>query len=141
MKPLYFLFAILISIIKPGSCQQVSGTINKNDSVTLDTGSGKLYGTLFSPSDGKASVLVLLIAGSGPTDRDGNNPMMKNNSLKMIAEGLSERGIASFSFDKRAVGASALAATSENELRLKPMWPMQLAGYYILRKIMLIKRL
>jgi hypothetical protein len=37
---------------------------------------GTLYGTLFTPTGIKNPPVVLLIAGSGPTDRDGNTPLM-----------------------------------------------------------------
>lgn len=60
-------------------------------------------GTLLIPENNSRSKLVILIAGSGPTDRDGNQSFMKNNSLKKIAEFLSNSGIASFRYDKRIV--------------------------------------
>ena len=51
--------------------------------VILKTGTGKLEGTLLIPEAKVTIPVALIIAGSGPTDRDGNNPMMKNNSLKI----------------------------------------------------------
>lgn len=60
-------------------------------------------GTLLLPDPGKKIPLAIIIAGSGPTDRDGNQPMMVNNSLKFLAEGLYKKGIASFRYDKRIV--------------------------------------
>jgi hypothetical protein len=44
-----------------------------------------LYGTLLVPADTKSSSLAIIIAGSGPTDRNGNNPYMVND-LDMIKE-------------------------------------------------------
>ncbi|MFN3758122.1 MAG: alpha/beta hydrolase [Algoriphagus aquaeductus] len=44
---------------------------------------------------------------------------MKNNSLKMLAEGLAENGIASLRYDKRGVGESKDAGLSESELRFE----------------------
>jgi uncharacterized protein len=63
--------------------------------------------------------VVLLIAGSGPTDRDGNSAGLPgaNNSLKLLAEGLAERGIATLRYDKRGVGASLPAGPREADLR------------------------
>jgi len=63
--------------------------------------------------------VVLIISGSGPTDRDGNTAMLpgKNNSLKMLAEVLAERGIASLRYDKRGIGESSRAGQSEENLR------------------------
>ncbi len=62
-----------------------------------------IKGTLFSPEkDIKQTKLVILIAGSGPTNRNGNSMVGGvNNSLKFLAEGLAQNGIAVFSYDKR----------------------------------------
>ncbi|MGR3810547.1 alpha/beta hydrolase [Jiulongibacter sp. NS-SX5] len=53
------------------------------------------------------------------TDLNGNNPMMKNNSLRYLAEGLMERGIASVRFDKRGIGKSKMTDLKESELRFE----------------------
>ena len=60
-------------------------------------------GTLLVPTQKTNSKLVILIAGSGPTDRDGNQSFMKNDALKKLAKFLSTSGIASFRYDKRIV--------------------------------------
>lgn len=60
-------------------------------------------GTLLTPKEINNPPLAILIAGSGPTDRNGNQMMMKNNSLKLLAESLSDDGIATFRYDKRIV--------------------------------------
>jgi pimeloyl-ACP methyl ester carboxylesterase len=89
--------------------------------VSLDVGGGTVYGTELTPDGvtGKMPV-VLLHSGSGPTDRDGNSTMLPgpNDSLKMVAEGLAQHGIASIRYDKRAIGASALPVWKEENLRL-----------------------
>lgn len=100
------------------TCFSMLGQI-PSDTVTLDTGTGVLEGTLLSPPSDHPVPVALIIAGSGPTDRNGNNAMMVNHSLKMLAEGLSEAGIASLRYDKRGIGASAGAASSEAELRFE----------------------
>lgn len=87
--------------------------------ITLQTETGNIEGTLLVPESKNKVLLVLIIAGSGPTDRDGNNPVMKNNSLKMLAEGLVENGIASVRYDKRGIGESKNAGVSESELRFE----------------------
>ncbi len=58
-------------------------------------------GTLTRPADQKAKSLIIFIQGSGPTDRDGNQNMMKNDGMKKLARELAVNGIASFRFDKR----------------------------------------
>jgi hypothetical protein len=89
------------------------------EAISLETNTGKIEGTLLCPVDAKAVPVVLIIAGSGPTDRNGNNPMMTNNSLKMLAEGLFENNIASVRYDKRGVGLSNNAGLQESDLRFE----------------------
>ena len=87
--------------------------------ITLNTDSGNIEGSLIVPISSKKIPIVIIIAGSGPTDRNGNNPMMTNNSLKMLAEGLFDNGIASVRFDKRGIAKSKNAAPSEAALRFE----------------------
>ena len=89
--------------------------------VSLDVGGGTVYGTELTPDGVKGKVpVVLLHSGSGPTDRDGNNPMLPgpNDSLRMVAEALAQRGIASVRYDKRGIGSSALPVWKEKDMRL-----------------------
>ena len=91
----------------------------QEEAITLETSSGNLQGTLLLPEIEKPPV-VLIIAGSGPTDRNGNNPSLKSNYLKMLAEGLHKNNIASLRFDKRGVAESASAFQGgEIELRFE----------------------
>lgn len=90
---------------------------SRNEILQLTTQTGSLEGTLLLPGDTFTGKVVLLLSGSGPTDRDGNQPMMMNNSLKMVAEHLAKAGIASLRFDKRGIGASAGAMIPEVDLR------------------------
>lgn len=61
-------------------------------------------GTLFSTNTtAKKPNLVILIAGSGPTNRNGNQIGMQNNSLKFLAEGIAANGNVVFSYDKRII--------------------------------------
>jgi len=60
-------------------------------------------GTLALPKDENSKTLAIIIAGSGPTDRDGNQNFMKSNALKKLAHQLTQRGIATFRYDKRTV--------------------------------------
>ncbi|PIG29660.1 hypothetical protein CLU93_3971 [Janthinobacterium sp. 35] len=87
---------------------------------TLAVHGGVLHGTLSMP-DGQGKVpVVLLHAGSGPTDRNGNSAMLpgQNNALRMLAEALARNGIATLRYDKRGIGASASAGRREADLRL-----------------------
>lgn len=71
-------------------------------------------GTLTFPESGEAESLIIFIQGSGPTDRNGNQPMMKNDGMKKIARQLAENGIASFRFDKRIFKMNELNITEED---------------------------
>ena len=86
--------------------------------VHLMTSTGTLYGTQIIPTSHLPTPVVLIIAGSGPTDRNGNGPLAgENNSLKQLAEGLADHGIASIRYDKRGIGESSAAGPEEVDLR------------------------
>jgi pimeloyl-ACP methyl ester carboxylesterase len=86
--------------------------------IELVTPTGIIDGTLTLPAEAHPPV-ALLVAGSGPTDRNGNSTLLPgpNDSYLMLALGLAERGIASVRYDKRGVGQSKAAMRSEAELR------------------------
>jgi len=86
--------------------------------VKLGDGDATLYGSYIAPGPWKSEFdAVLVLSGSGPTDRDGNQANMKNDSLKMVAHALAGAGIATLRVDKRGVGESSKAATREEDLR------------------------
>lgn len=111
--------ALLVSI-SVCACSSDSDDAMKTISspVSLVTPSGTLYGTLELPATDQVVPVFLIIAGSGPTDRDGNSAMLpgKNNSLKMLAEALAQNGFASVRFDKRGIGESKDALAKEEDL-------------------------
>lgn len=81
----------------------------KEEILTLKLKEGALEGTLVTPTQVKRMPIVLIIAGSGPTDRDCNSALgLKTNAFKMLAEGLAAKGIASFRYDKRHIGKSKM---------------------------------
>jgi pimeloyl-ACP methyl ester carboxylesterase len=89
--------------------------------ISVKTLLGTISGTLAMPKDANGKVpLVLIIAGSGPTDRDGNSPKLGlyANIYKMIANELGKKGIASLRYDKRLVGQST-TSIKENEIRFE----------------------
>ena len=70
---------------------------------------GALRGTMLSPPQAGAP-LVVIIPGSGPTDRDGNNPMgVSAATYRLLAEALATQGVASVRVDKRGMFGSAAA--------------------------------
>lgn len=76
-------------------------------------------GVLMIPPAKEPIPMVIIIAGSGPTDRDGNQPMMTNNSLKLLAEGLYQKNIASFRFDKRIIKEIRNRTVNEEQIRFE----------------------
>jgi pimeloyl-ACP methyl ester carboxylesterase len=85
--------------------------------VELRTPTGTLAGSLIKPLTGKPPV-VLIVAGSGPTDRDGNSALgLRAAPYRLLAAALFARGIASVRYDKRGIAASAAAGPSEAALR------------------------
>ncbi|MBV4459476.1 lysophospholipase [Pseudomonas sp. COR58] len=88
--------------------------------VTLTTDGGELFGSLLLPKSDKPVPVVLILSGSGPTDRDGNNPDGgRNDSLKRLAWVLAKHNVASVRFDKRGVAASLAATPDERNLTVE----------------------
>lgn len=78
--------------------------------VSIPVDGGALSGTLSLPEGLERPVAaVVLVAGSGPTDRDGNSPLVPGrvDNLKEIAQYLSSRGIAVLRYDKRGIAQSS----------------------------------
>ena len=101
MKHLNF---ILVRFIFPCAVFVVRAQVLPlEENVVLNTKEGQIKGKLLLPGGVKTCPVVLIIAGSGPTDMDGNSAIgnLRNNSLKFLAEGLAANGIASLRFDKR----------------------------------------
>lgn len=74
---------------------------------------GPLAGTLIDPGPGVPAVLI--IPGSGPTDRDGNNPLgITAASYRLLAEALAKRGVATLRIDKRGMFGSRAAIPDPN---------------------------
>ncbi len=86
----------------------------------LSTATGVIDGTLETIATTPAPV-VLIIAGSGPTDRNGNALALglDDNAYKLLAADLAQKNIASLRYDKRGIGKSAAAGSSEQKLRFE----------------------
>lgn len=79
---------------------------------------GPLKGTLLTPNS-KPNAAVLIVPGSGPTDRNGNNPLGVNASpYRLLAEGLAAKGFATLRIDKRGMFASAMAVEDANAVTI-----------------------
>lgn len=107
-----FLFVLLFSVASPLFFHA------QDESIVLQTESGKIDGTLRLPVKKKDLTIVILHQGSGPTDRNGNQEDYENNSLKYIADVLAAEGIASLRYDKRGVGESKAALSDPSDITL-----------------------
>ena len=111
MKRLFTLFAALLL---------ATATIYAGEEeITLTTPTGNIHGKLMLPDGGTPCPVVIIIAGSGPTDMDGNSigTTMTNNSLLYLAQELAANGIATVRYDKRGIGKSTAAGAKEEDLR------------------------
>lgn len=88
---------------------------NEKEVAITSAGGSKLYGTLLSKNNQQK--LAIIIAGSGPTDREGNNPMgVDAGSYRMLAYSLDSQNIATFRYDKRGVAKSIPSDFNESDL-------------------------
>lgn len=107
---------ILVCLLLVIPCVGFADGIQAED-VQISRTQGVLKGTLLLPETHGPCPAVLLIAGSGPTDRDGNNQISgRTDSLKQLAEGLAQNGIASLRYDKRGIGESLFPGMKEENL-------------------------
>jgi pimeloyl-ACP methyl ester carboxylesterase len=76
-----------------------------SEEVTFVAGGRTISGTVVHPDSGSGAGLLLL-AGSGPTDRDWNSPLLpgKNGSARLLAEAMATRGVTVLRFDKAFSG-------------------------------------
>jgi hypothetical protein len=96
----------------------IANAFAASQEITLETTAGTLSVTLETPSGAGLFPVALIIAGSGPTDRDGNSLAgVKTDMYKLVAQGLAQNGIASLRYDKRGVGKSTLKDRREENLR------------------------
>jgi uncharacterized protein len=112
---------IALNFLVTGLFAQIkSDSLFSASEMILKTPTGDIFGTLTVPLNVKTTPLVLIIPGSGPTDRNCNSPLgIKTNAYKMLAEGFAENGISTLRFDKRGIGQSSAAMTSESDLRFE----------------------
>lgn len=89
-----------------------------SEEISVPGPAGELKGIWTKAEDAAAPVIVI-IPGSGPTDRDGNSPLgIKAGSYRLLAEGLGEQGISSVRIDKRGMFASAGAIADANAVTI-----------------------
>ncbi|GAA4923037.1 alpha/beta hydrolase [Mucilaginibacter defluvii] len=109
----------------PGEAAKQGGAIDASlteSPYTLKTFSGSIAGSLVKPKTEGKVPLVLIIAGSGPTDRNGNGAKLglNTNAYLQLANELGKKGIATLRYDKRLIGQS-VSTTKESELKFEDM--------------------
>ena len=94
-------------------------TVDESDFIEIEVVGGTMKAEVEMPEGEGPFPVMVILAGSGPTDRDGNSVMIpgKNNSLKMVAEEMAANGIASIRYDKRGVGMNQALGGNEADLR------------------------
>ncbi|MFN2527264.1 MAG: alpha/beta hydrolase [Candidatus Baltobacteraceae bacterium] len=114
MKPL--LFALLAMTLLTRSAFAAP----TESPVTLKVPGGTLYGTLLVPEGKGRFPVALIIAGSGPTDREGNSGKLAfTDDYKLLARSLASSGIATLRYDKRGIGESFFPRLKESDLRFE----------------------
>ena len=109
--------AILITVLY---CLTIVGSRAQESPIVLHTKTGDVKGTLSLPSKTKNIPVVLIISGSGPTDRNCNSALgLKSDAFKHLADDLRKKGIASVRFDKRGVGESTLTGVKQEDVRFE----------------------
>lgn len=90
------------------SCLTATGLAQENKFTSTEINLDPyVKGTLVTPATEKVP-LVIMLQGSGPTDRDGNQSFFKNDAMKKLALALAEKGIASYRYDKRIMQSQQL---------------------------------
>jgi pimeloyl-ACP methyl ester carboxylesterase len=110
--------ALVVALV---TCATLSAQVMTIESAyDLTTPTGTIAGTLRMPAANIPVPVVLIIAGSGPTDRNGNGgAQLTGNSYLMLADALAAKGIATVRFDKRGIAASRAAGPPETNMRLE----------------------
>ena len=110
--------SILFSAVTLLSLSALAQPAYTLEPISLTVKDAILKGTLTLPSGNSKVPVALIIAGSGPTDQNGNSlgSAIQPNSYKHLSEALAARGIATLRYDKRGIGSSQTTLT-ESQLR------------------------
>lgn len=87
-----------------------------NDTLFVESEGVKLHTVLTTPAGSEVENLVIIIAGSGPTDINGNQKIANNNSLLFLSNELVKNKIATVRFDKRGIAKSFHPGFNESNL-------------------------
>ncbi|PZO75693.1 MAG: alpha/beta hydrolase [Mesorhizobium amorphae] len=86
--------------------------------ITASAPGGDLKG-LWTRAANPSAPVLLVIPGSGPTDRDGNSPLgIQAGTYRLLAEALGEKGVSTVRIDKRGMFSSAAASSDPNAVTI-----------------------
>ena len=117
LKRVFVTSTVIFALVSPLVVVHSAGAAKPSKITWVDqkvsflSGTMTIYATFRHPeNDAKVVPGVLLIAGSGPTDRNGNSAIEPGpvNTLKTLADWLSEDGVASLRYDKLGSGQTGL---------------------------------
>lgn len=101
------------------ACMMIAAAITNASAQMIEEAwsDGGLQGTFARPETGPVrGPAVLIIAGSGPTDRNGNGPIVQTDTYRKLAESFAAAGIRSSRYDKRGIGESRALVTREEDI-------------------------
>ena len=108
----------MLKVFLLGAALTFTPVLASSREIVLTVPGAELHATLQTPGGVVAPPIALIIAGSGPTDRDGNNSLgVSVSSYRKLADALEAAGIATLRPDKRLIGASRADDPSEAALR------------------------
>ncbi len=123
-RSVIFLSLLLLLTSLPGHSQTNPPPYTEKPVTFIGVGGAVLAGTLTLPAHSGPPAVpgLVLIAGSGPTDRNGNSGSVQTDLLRQIAQRLASEGIASLRYDKRGVGGSAMSPADQAHLADYVAW-------------------
>ena len=89
-----------------------------NDTLFVKSGDVKIHTVISKPITFDKKVLAIIVPGSGPTDLNGNQPKVMNNSMLLLSNELVKNGIHTVRFDKRGIAKSSDSSIVESELSI-----------------------
>ena len=88
------------------------------DTSYIEVNGIKLHTVLTKPDNDQNYPLAIIVAGSGPTDLDGNQLFLQSNCLKYLSDSLVSNNIATLRYDKRGIAKSSYKEFNESELTI-----------------------
>lgn len=121
LAAVHWIFPRTVSMVGETS-QAVSSNWTEISTIEIPVLGGSLAATLCLPTSSWTGTSAIIIAGSGPTDRNGNDALgLFANSYQYLARDLAAQGVVTVRYDKRGIGtgSSRDLLTAANAASLK----------------------